>query len=56
MRLRTGVAVAVVQASVYSSDLIPSLGTPHAAGVALKKKDKKDQKNPTKTKQNKNVY
>ena len=42
MRLGSGVAVALVQASGYSSDSTPSLGPPHATGAALKKtKDKK---------------
>ena len=38
MRLGSCIAVAVVKASGYSSDLTPSLGTSYAADVALKKK------------------
>ena len=41
MRLGSGIAVAVAQTSSYSSDSTPSLEPPYAAGVALKKKDKK---------------
>ena len=37
-------SVAVVQASAYSSDLIPSLGLPYAAGTTLTKKKKKKKK------------
>ena len=46
-RLRCCIAVAVVQARGHSSDWTPSLGTPYAAGVALKsrKKKKKERKN-----------
>ena len=41
MQLRSGLAAAVVEASSCSSDLTPSLGTPHAMGMALKRqKDK----------------
>ena len=43
MRLGSGVAVAVVQASSSSSDWNPSLGTSICcAGVALKSKKKKE--------------
>ena len=40
----SGIAVAVVQARSYSSDLTPSLGTSCAVGVAQKKKRKKERK------------
>ena len=44
MRLRSRIAMAVVQANGYSSDLTPSLGTPYATGVALKSKQTKNKK------------
>ena len=41
----SGIAVAVVQAGSYSSDLTPSLGTsPYALGAALKKQTDKQKK------------
>ena len=43
MRLGSGVAVAGVQAGGYSSNLTPTLGTPYAAGAALKDKNKTKQ-------------
>ena len=39
--LRSGVAVALAQASSYSSDSTPSLETAVCSGAALKIKDKK---------------
>ena len=41
MQLRACVAVAVAVAGSCSSDLTPCLGIPYAAGVALKRKEKK---------------
>ena len=43
-RLRSGVAVAVAEASSCSSDLTPSLGTSIAQGAALKRQKKKKKK------------
>ena len=40
-QLRSGVAVAVLQANSLSSNLTPSLGTSIAAGAAIKRKKKK---------------
>ena len=40
MRLGSGIAVAVVEASSYSSDSTPSLEPPDAAGAALKRQNK----------------
>ena len=44
MRLRSRVAVAVVWASGYGSDLTPSLGTSICVCVALKRKKEKKKK------------
>jgi len=44
MQLGSSVAVAVVQASSYSSNLTPSLGTPYATDAALKRQKKKKKK------------
>ena len=48
MQLRSGVAVAVVQAHSYSSNMTPSLGTSICSRCGPKKKTKKNkkQKNP----------
>ena len=45
MQLRSDIAVAVAQASGYSSDLTPSLGTNNATGVTLKRQTNKQTKN-----------
>ena len=44
MRLRFGVAVAVVQASSYRSDVTPSLGTSICRGCSPLKKQKQQKK------------
>ena len=44
MGLRSGVAVAVVEAGSYSSDLTPSLGTSISCGCSTKKTKKKKEK------------
>ena len=44
-RLRSCVAVAVVEAGGYSSDWTPSLGTPYTVGVDLKQTNKNKQAN-----------
>ena len=41
IQLRSGMAVAVMQACRYSSDLTPSLELPYAASAAVRKKIKK---------------
>ena len=48
-RLRSGVAVAVPAASIYSSDLTPSLGTSIRCGCSLKKTKRQKKKKKDKT-------
>lgn len=43
-RLRFGIAVAVAQTSICTSDSTPSLELPHTLGTALRKKQKKNKR------------
>jgi len=56
MQLRSSVAVAVVKAGSYSSDLIPSLVTSICRGFSPKKKRKEGRKGGRKRKKEKKVY
>ena len=49
MRLRSGVAMAVVQAGSYSSDSMPSLGTSICCRIGPKKQNKQTQNRQTKS-------
>ena len=54
MQLRSGVSVAVVQASSYNSDLTPSLGVSICRGCSPKKQKKKERRKERKKERERN--